>query len=388
MSGIDMIHVITPEFPPRLGGVADYTSQFALALEATGGSVCVWCMGQSHAEQLLKDSGVRPLEDGFPVLGLLRFGRKLARFPSPRRIILQWVPHGYGWLSMNVPFCVWIYWRSIWHRDLIEVVVHEACLPFGFGSWKTDLAAIVHRVMATILLAAANRVWVTIPEWERILRPFALGRSLPFDVLPVPSNIPFVDDPESSSALRKHYLPSSDGQLVGHFSRHSPHVKDLLLPVIPQVLATQKNVSFLLIGEGSDDFRRELLKGSPQFEARLLATGPIDSRSVSLHISACDLLCQPYADGICGRHGAAIGVLSHRKPIVTTIGAATEPFWAQDKAVELVDLSDPIKLVHAIEKLVSDPLLRQELGQKALSFYHRRLDVNLLIERILRDGAN
>jgi glycosyltransferase involved in cell wall biosynthesis len=381
-----MVHIITPEFPPRLGGVADYTAHLARGLAASGQAVRVWCLGQSEADRHLVDYGIEALGDGYPLLGLLRFERRLNQFSGPRRIFLQWVPHGYGWRSMNVPFCLWIGWRALRHKDSIEITVHEACLPFGFGSWKTDVAAVVHRVMAAILLAAAHRVWVTIPEWERVLRPFALGRDIPFDILPVPSNIPVIDDPHAIQMVRNRYVQRPHGVLIGHFSRHSKHVKDLLRPVIPALLAGNQERIFVLIGEGGEEFRQELLQRHPEYSERLLASGSCDPVQVSLHISACDVLCQPYADGICGRHGAGIAVLSHGKPMATTRGNATETFWEEDAAIERVELGDPADFVSAVEKLLSDPSLRRVLGQKALSSYMRRLDLRCLINRLLEDA--
>ena len=45
-----MIHIITPEYPPRPGGVADYVRQLAHALASSGEEVHVWCPAGAQRE--------------------------------------------------------------------------------------------------------------------------------------------------------------------------------------------------------------------------------------------------------------------------------------------------------------------------------------------------
>ena len=134
-----MIHLITPEFPPAVGGVGCYTRLVARGLSEAGEEVHVWC---PQTEPVLSDPPPPHAADRFsvhPELGefrradLDRTGRLLDAFPAPRRMIVQWVPHAYGRHSMNVTFCLWL-WRRARHGDRIELMVHEPFLAFWEGN--------------------------------------------------------------------------------------------------------------------------------------------------------------------------------------------------------------------------------------------------------------
>src|SRR6185436_6115778 len=149
----------------------------------------------------------------------------------PRRLLVQWVPHGYGYRSMNLPFCLWLWKRAKFSHDHVELMVHEPFLAFREGSAKQDLVAAVHRIMIVVLLNAATRVWVSIPDWGMRLRPFAFERrDRVFDWLPVPSTIPVVDDPTGIMELRTRFAPRGEA-LVGHFGAYDPYMTKLMMEV-------------------------------------------------------------------------------------------------------------------------------------------------------------
>ena len=78
--------------------------------------------------------------------------RLLDRFPAPRRLLVQWVPHGFGYRSMNVGFCLWL-GRRARRGDRVEIMVDEPYLAFGEGALRWSAAAAVHRVMTIILVS-------------------------------------------------------------------------------------------------------------------------------------------------------------------------------------------------------------------------------------------
>src|SRR5271168_5022585 len=128
------LHIITPEYPPQSGGVSDYTAQVAQGLAQEGEEVHVWCPG---AERISLSEGTVHVHRALGHVtaeDLRNVGEQLDRFPAPRRILVQYVPHGYGRRSMNVPFCTWL-WRRAQQGDSIEIMVHEAFLNFE-GSWR------------------------------------------------------------------------------------------------------------------------------------------------------------------------------------------------------------------------------------------------------------
>jgi glycosyltransferase involved in cell wall biosynthesis len=364
-------HLITAEYPPQSGGISDYSHLIATGLAAEGETVHVWC--PSPAAQQTNNNGVavhRELGQISPK-ALRRVGRMLDQFPVPRRLLVQWVPHGYGYQSMNLPFCFWLWRRAKFDGDQVEIMVHEPYLAFGEGSWKQNCVAVVHRLMTLVLMNAARRVWISIPAWEALCRPYALGRRLQFHWLPVASNIAVVNDPEAVEIIRKLYSPQEQ-KIVGHFGTYDRNVKELLLQTVPSLLSADADCLVLLLGRGSEVMREELLRVQPDLEGLVHATGMLPATDLSLHITACDVLLQPYFDGVSTRRTSVMIGLSHGRPIVTTRGRLTESLWDESDAVALVPVGDIAALVKTTEDLILDDTDRRRLSAAAKALYDER----------------
>lgn len=237
-------HIVTCEYPPQIGGVSDYTLAVANGLAAHGQAVHVWCPAVDGQRPRVPGVTLHPELGGSTPDDLRRIGRLLDGFTSPRRILVQWVPHGYGYRSMNLSFCLWLWGRARKHDD-VDVMVHEAFLAFGGGSWKQPTAAAVHRLMTVILLRAARRVWVSIPAWSQALKPYAMNRPIQFSWLPVPSNVPIVCDRAGIQAVRKQRLGAGNA-LIGHFGTYRKPVSSLLAPIVTLLSETIPDCRVLL----------------------------------------------------------------------------------------------------------------------------------------------
>ena len=367
-------HIITPEYPPQPGGVSDYTAQVAEGLAQAGEEVHVWCPGAADAGFRASAVQVHRNLGGAMPQDLRAIGEQLDRFPAPRRILLQYVPHGYGRRSMNVPFCTWLYRRVKKDGDTLEIMVHEAFLNFE-GSWRQYGAALVHRVMTIILLRAATRVWVSIPDLERRWKSYTLGRKIPFQWLPVPSNIRIVRDDAAIQALHRRYVPEG-GQLLGHFGTYGAPVLSVLEPIVLKIAQEMPEQALLLMGAGSREFRTQMIQRHPEWEKKLHATGPLASEDLSHHIAACDVLIQPYPDGATTRRTSLMVGLSHGKPILTTSSYVTEPLWEQSAAVGITPAGDAAAFIKLVRDLLQDPGERTRMSAAARKLYAERFDIS------------
>ena len=136
-----VIHIITPEYLPARGGVGDYTRAVARGLSDAGEDVHVWCPSEGHGEPGDRFQ-VHPDLGRFRSVDLKHAGAALDKFPGPRRLLVQWVPHGFGYRAMNLHFCVWL-WRRAAAGDHVELMVHEPYLAFWEGTWRQTAAAVV-----------------------------------------------------------------------------------------------------------------------------------------------------------------------------------------------------------------------------------------------------
>ena len=334
--------MITCEFPPRFGGVSDYSRQVAAALRAAGADVSVWC--DEFA--------------GFTTEGIRRVAARIDATPAPRRLLVQWVPHGYGRRSMNVEFCRWIASRGSNQGDEIDLMVHEPGLGFWEGGLRHNVAAAVHRVMLALLLRKATRVWVATPAWEEYMRPLLFGRKIPFEWAPVPNNIPV-----ASQGADADYP-------VGYFGQYDPQgirVLMQLLEAIPDRIA--------LIGRGAERV--------PLHE-RTIVIGEADHSRISRAIASCWVMCHHYIDGVTGRRGTAMASLAHGKAVVTVEGRLTEPLWRESGAVSLAPVGDAAAMADKIRKLLRDHDARARLGESAARLYRERFSLDRTISQLLR----
>lgn len=357
----------------------------AEGLAAAGDEVHIWCPPAEHGTAAAAGVVVHRELGRFAVSDLRRTGRMLDQFKGPRRLLVQWVPHGYGYQAMNLPFCLWLWNRAFSHRDRVELMVHEPFLSFGEGSWRQNGVAVVHRLMTIILLSAVSRVWMTIPAWGKRLRPYALGKQIQFTWLPVASNIPVVDDAASVDAIRSRYV-GAEGSIVGHFGTCDRHITDLLLGSVPSLLQNGNKPSMLFLGRGSELMREELIRRHPEIADRLHATGELEAAELSAHVSACDVMLQPYIDGVSSRRTSVMVALAHGVPIVTTTGELTESLWAESAAVSLVPAGDVAAFLNETRALLTDETKRLRLSAAARTLYDERFDIKRIITTLREAG--
>jgi glycosyltransferase involved in cell wall biosynthesis len=375
------IHIVTPEYPPAIGGVGDYTRQVAHALAEAGDEVHVWCPGDNRQAESASVTVHRTL-GAFADADLRRADVALDAFPVPRRIIVQWVPHGYGRRAMNMSFCLWLKRRAA-AGDRVELMVHEPYLEFA-GSLRQSAAAAVHRLMTVVLLRAATQVWMSIPAWQSRLQPYALGRPVPFTWLPIPSALSR-PAPGAVADVRSK-LGGERRCLIGHVSTYGSLISSLLDALLPDLLGRARNAQLVLIGAKGDRYASAFCASHPEHGDRIIATGSIDPDRLAAHIAACDVLVQPYPDGISARRTTAMAGLFLGVPVVTTTGHLSEPLWEQSRTVRLSAVGDWSTFNSHVCQLLSTPDDRRRLSSEAHRYYDEHFDVRHVV-RALRSAA-
>lgn len=361
------LHIITCEYPPQLGGVADFTQTVVTRLASAGTVVHVWCPGSTGVSTEASGVVVHRELGTFSASDLRNTDSQLDRWPAEKTLFLQWVPHGYGYRSMNVGFCLWLRRRSRQRGDQLELMVHEPFLPFQGASWRVKVASLVQRFMMAILLRSASRVWVSTESWFPRLRFFLPARVIP-QWLPVPSNISVDADVAAVTSVRRRY--SSEGTvLVGHFGTFGGAISRSVLPTLAGLLQSRPSVRVLLLGRGSAEARVLLVRKHPDLGERLMASGAATAIALSHCIQACDLMIQPFPDGVSARRTSVMAALSHGLATLTTVGELTEPLWARCGAAALVNADDPDALLAQSQELVDNPAYRERLAASARRVY-------------------
>ncbi|MDQ6666518.1 MAG: glycosyltransferase [Acidobacteriota bacterium] len=368
-------HIVTGEYPPDPGGVGDYTRQVACGLAAGGDEIDVWTHPTHAIGPLLQhqDEGVHVhrLPGGFGIRGLAAMSRELDRFPPPRHIFVQYVPHAYGYKAMNLAFCWWLRSRR---KDAVWIMFHEVRFPMRWNQPPAhNVIAVMNLSMARIAARAANRIFIATEFWRKMVAPIArIGT--PIQWLPVPSNIPVSWDRVRSAEIHARYA-GAGRFLVGHFGTFGSHTKDLLLSLLPRLIAAMPRATFLLLGRNNEAFRLLLAGTYPEAAARAHAPDSLSGPELSCHIAACDVMVQPFPDGVTSRRTSLMAGLALERPVVTTSGERTEDFWRETRAVALADLDDPAGFVDKTKELLENEVERKRLAAAAGALYRSSFDL-------------
>jgi glycosyltransferase involved in cell wall biosynthesis len=369
-------HLLTGEYPPAPGGVSDYTRSVARALAAAGDAVEVWapaCGGEAA-----RDPGVRVnwLNGNFGPAALNQLEHGLRRRSEPRVILLQYVPHAFGWKAMNLWLVHWLY--RMRRRERIWILFHEVCFPHGWGRpWRHNFLSTIQRWMAREIARIAKRRFVTTPQWMPLLHSFGhLPRTTEW--LPVPSNIAMNSDAQTTTDIRAKYRVG-DGSILGHFGTFSDIITSILTEPLLAALRKDSRRTALLLGRGGQEYARRLCVAHPDLSHRIAATGDLDSTSLANHLAACDLLLQPFPDGASTRRSSLMACAALGLPIVTSRDTNTESVWSEYDAVCLVE-NTPTAWTQAIEDLLARQARRFELGLNAHRLYRDRFAVERTVE--------
>lgn len=380
-------HLVTGEYPPDPGGVSDYTAQVAAGLAAAGREVHVWCPGADpHPAADRPGVTVHRVAGRFGPAGLARLDAGLNRFPGPRTVLVQYAPPAFGLKAMNLPFALWLLGRRAAHRDDVRVMFHEVAYPFVRRPRKHNLLAVTNRAMAAVVLAAARRVYTSTPAWNPVLDRYG-GRRVPRTWTPIPANVPPAD-PAAAAAARDRLTGGCPGAvLVGHFGTYGVWVAAPLADALARLLAARPDIHVLLLGRGGERFQKEFTAGHPGAAGRVTAAGELSPGDLAAHLRACDLLLQPFPDGVSGRRTSVMAGLANGVPVVTNLGPASEPLWAADAPAAAAPAPDPAAVADLALRLLADPAARDSLGRRGRDYYERHFTPARTIATLLGGDA-
>ena len=365
-------HLLTGEFPPGCGGVGDYAADLARALAEAGDTVHVW----TAASRAAGDGGaaapritIHHLPDSFGPRS--RQALDEAWRHTPVTVLLQYVPNALGARGANLAFCRWL--RRVHQAGAdVRIMFHEPYFYFTLTRpWRNALA-IVQRTMAATLLQSASTIYMSTETWQRYLE--AVG-SLPCAAtLPIPSSIPNGAGEDDVAQHRARISPAGT-PVVGHFGTYGEHVATELFALLPAIAGQAPIARFAFMGEGSREFLERLGERHPQIALRAWASGRLPAKDLSAVISSCDLLIQPYPDGITTRRTSAMAGLRNGVATVSTSGALTEPIWKDTGAVALVPVSDRAAFARTVARLLDDPAARQLQAVHGAHAYERHFSM-------------
>jgi len=288
---------------------------------------------------------------------------------------------------MNVLLCAWLLTRA--RRDDVRVMFHEPYFYFGWRWPHRNVLAVVQRLMAVLLLGASRRVYLSSATWERFLSPYMWlgGRQLMW--LPVPSNVPRCEDAAAVARCRLELTGGTPASpLVGHFSTYDEHIRHLLESCLAGVVARQRALRVVCLGRNGQEFAAGLQTRVPALRGRVQAPGGLAPEAVAARLRACDLVVQPFAEGVTSRRTSLMASLVNGCPTVTTMGPLTEAIWEDEGGVAMAPTGDTAPLVELVVELLRDDARRAALGRAGRRLYDSRFALRHTVHHLTDQPEN
>lgn len=373
------IHLVTGEYPPDSGGVADYTSLVAHELIRRGQTCRVWTRGASTDEEP-GDVVVTRLGQRWDGGALRKLREGLLDAGKSERVLVQYVPQMYGRRAMNLGFSRTI--AAVALQRSVELMFHEVAFPWVRKPLRTNLVAAANRLMARQLCRHARSAQVSIPAWAPLVRRMA-PRSMPIAWSPVPSNIPSVDSKEGSR-LRAELGISQAEPVIGHFGTYGGAISAMLDTALTSAIAVADDARVLLFGRGSKDWLAE--RRGKAWARAAIAIGAAPPERAAAALQASTVMLQPYPDGVSTRRGTAMACLANGRPLVTTVGTLSESFWQRRGIGVVADASETRRLGELAAGLLCEHERCERLSGQELELYASRFAISNTVDRILGEA--
>ena len=369
MTSGPIVLLISGEYPPMEGGVADFTSILGVTLAEQGAQVHILTSCPATASyDALAGRGHRQVRvhATMPTWGwwaLYKTMRHLLREIKPDVVNIQYQAAAYGMHpAINLlPYC--------FGQVPFVVTFHDLLVPYLFPKagpvrWWVNLA-LARRCRAVIVTNAQDR--------ERLSAYRALSN---LQLIPIGSNIACAPPTDyRRGEWRRKWGIGKDTLLLCYFGFLNASKGGVeLIAALAELDAWGVDAHLLMIGGAvgaSDPTNRaylDIVKRAIQergLEQRVIWTGYMPPEEVSAAFCSADLCVLPYWDGASFRRGSFMAALTHGLPIISTHPRVTLPELVHGENVWLVPPADAHALAQAVARLAGDAPLRQRLGAGA-----------------------
>lgn len=373
--------LVTGEYPPQIGGLADYTRHLARGLMREGITVGVLTTASASDHQPPQEAPEPEVLATAPRwdFRIFRLARRAVDQLQPDVLHIQYQTGAFGMHPAINLLPRWLAWRR--PRVAVVTTFHDLREPYLFPK------AGPLRRWATQQLALGSRgVIATNPEDAAILRSWIGGaaRRPRLAAVPIGPNIlPAEGRPGDPRAIRRAWGIPEDAYLLGHFGMlNRTKGLETAFRALRLLLDQGLPARLVMLGEevGPTDatnrrYRDELRRLARELglEGHLVWTDYLPPEELSRALAALDCCLLPYTEGASYRHGALLAALAHGVPVVTTqphpvsAASAADPgaFPPLEDGVHcrLVPPGDAPALADAARQVLKEATLRRTLAE-------------------------
>ncbi len=382
--------LVTGEYPPDVGGVADYTHRLGVQLLQLGHRVTVLTSKGKPPRPYRRANGepdVLDTVDSWGVNGLPALVHAATAL-QPDVLHIQYQTAAYGMQAGIAMLPRWLQWR---HPEIATVTTfHDLREPYLFPK-----AGPLRRLVTRQLLWGSRGVVATnlsdAQTLQRMIGGYPNRRQPVLEVVPIGPNVDLaLASAQTMAEVRTRNAIPNEPILLGHygFMNRSKGI-DTLFQAFRALRSAGTNAYLLMVGETagvSDPTNRGYFAEMQNLALELgIAdylrwTAYLPPDEVSHALQALDCCVLPYADGASFRRGTLLTALAHGLPVVTTTPTAPMPevrgegaplpTLEQERHCLLTPPGDAAALAAAIQRVLADATLRQRMKGGATQLAH------------------
>lgn len=353
------IGLLSGEFPPQLGGIADFTRILATQLAGRGHAVRVITTQSAQAAQHFSAQyTVHPIARQWGWLDLWRMRQCTADLDI---VNLQYQAAAFG--AMRLP----IHLAPSRLRPPLVITFHDLRAPYLFPKAGGLRAQVLQRFAAN----AAGVITTNVADAAELAATSKLRRVA---IIPIGSNLqhPAACTP---AQWRAAHGVSADEILLGYFGfLNTSKGGEILMRALAELRQSGMHARVVLIGgsAGASDktdaaHTRQLfeLEQTLGIAGQVLRTGFLSEADTVAALQSCSMMVQPYADGASLRRGSLLACLASGCATVTTHPATPIAELQHNVNVHLVPPNDPAATAAAVRTLQADAALRERIAHGA-----------------------
>lgn len=362
--------ISTQNFPPHTGGIQNYLYELAKALSDGGNEVVVFCDAGKHPDDKTFDQQLK-----FSVRRI-RGPKFLRRYRKARQVSRFLATHKSGLLICDT-------WKSL-----------ETLQPQTMNGWQT--ACIGHGMEFPLAPSAQKhrRICETLDKADWLLpnSQFTATRMTPFCNQPeklqlLPPGVGEAAEPSPAALKRVEHWCASGHPILVTLGRLEPRKgQDYLVQILPELLQSHPTLRYLIAGSGPSESSLRQSVGTLGLSDHVIFCGRVSDEEKTALLQKSDVFVMP-----CRIEGVSVegfGIVYIEAALQGKPSIAGQDGGASDAVLDgetglICDGSDQQSILRAVQRLLNDRELRDQLGQAAQQRAQRELTWPIIAQRLL-----
>lgn len=368
------ILVLSSEFPPQVGGIGTFAYNLSIGLAKTGNKVDVLTFG---------DGQDKNIEDKLEVCRISSYWNRkfLKLFPmvfwalwiciskKPEKILAMVWTHE-GIVSFLVKKILSVKYILMTHGS--EILRHRDI---------NDRRSIMQKVFEEADSICANS------QFTKELVASLGFKNPPVSVVHPPMFVGKIEGDSNSDEINQKFC-LHDKQVLLTVARLVPRKGHaLVIQALARLLPSYPNLIYVMTGSGSYEKELKYIASENKILDRVVFTGFVTDREVSLLYSRCDIYVSPSSEVDRDVEGFGIALAeasAHGKPVIAGQSGGVKDAVLDGETGLLIDKPDVEKLIDYIARLLDDKSLRDRLGRAGQKFVECELSPPAQVERFLK----